>query len=109
MGVLVGPEDSTKGVEMRAVVRLLTDPGARAIKYIVGIVFMIGGVVQGGPAWWLVLAGFVLSTAAARDICLIAPLLGQSFKPDRSPPASCQVEPSQVARPDWYARGDLDF
>lgn len=61
---------------MTTVVGWMSGPGSRAIRYTIGLVLIIGGVIQGGTGWLMALVGYVLMHLAATDTCILRRLIG---------------------------------
>ncbi|TSD93084.1 DUF2892 domain-containing protein [Skermania sp. ID1734] len=80
---------------MTALVGSMSGPGSRAIRYTIGLVLIIGGVVQGSTGWLTALVGYVLMHLAATDTCILRRLIGQPAT-KRDAPASCFLDRGQV-------------
>ncbi|CAM3769149.1 DUF2892 domain-containing protein [Smaragdicoccus niigatensis] len=80
----------------RSCINTMSGPGSRAIRYTVGLVFIIGGVIQGGAAWGLALVGYVLMHLAATDTCVLRRLIGESARKHPDPAPHCAIKPGPV-------------
>lgn len=81
---------------MTGFVGWMEGPGSRAIRYTIGLVLIIGGVVQGGTGWFLALAGYVLMHLAATDTCILRRLIGQPATKREAPASQCALDRGQV-------------
>jgi len=62
-------------------VRLMSTSTGRAVRVVAGLVLIVGGLVAGGPAGWIVAAvGVVPLAAGLANVCLFAPLFHAPFR-----------------------------